>query len=87
MATTAHEIKSPIVIFKSKDFIEAMPRFLIDTGSELNIVKSKLLKPSVPIQKDTLYRLAGITEGLIEIFGYVNLKINRVQKTVKCRIE
>ena len=64
------------------DFIERMPRFLIDTGSELNIVKSKLLKPSVPIQKETLYRLAGITEGLTETFGYVNLKINGIH----CRL-
>ena len=55
-----------------------MPRFLIDTGSELNIIKFKLLKPNVPVQKDTLYRLAGITEGLIKIFGYVNLKFNGV---------
>ena len=55
-----------------------MPRFLIDTGSELNIIKHNLFKPGTQAHKDSLYRLAGISEGRVLTNGYIRIKLDGV---------
>ena len=50
-----------------------MPRFLIDTGSELNIIKHSLIKPNLFVDKNTVYRLAGIRINLDE--GYCRMNV------------
>ena len=76
------EVNSPLVVFESNDLASNMPRFLIDTGSELNIIKRGLLKDTTPIYKDNLYRLAGISEGLVLTDGYIKIKLDGVH----CRL-
>ena len=70
------------MIFKSKSLTKALPRFLIDTGSELNIIKAKLLKPNVMIQTNTLFRLAGIGKDLINTLGSAIINLGGVN----CRL-
>ena len=53
-----------------------MPRFLIDTGSELNIIKQSLIKPNLFIDRKTVYNLAGISEGLVLTQGCVRINID-----------
>ena len=53
-----------------------MPRFLIDTDSELNIIKQDLIKPNLFIDKNTVYRLAGISEGLFLTQGCVRINLD-----------
>ena len=53
-----------------------MPRFLIDTGSELNIIKQGLIKPNLFIDKNIVYRLAGISEGLVLTQGCVRINLD-----------
>ena len=81
-ATTPQDVKSPIVVFKSKDLANGVSRFLIDTGSELNIIKRGSLKKGICICRDNIYRLTGIGEGLIETHGYVQIELDGVQ----CRL-
>ena len=71
-----------MVIFRSKSLTKALPRFLIDTGSELNIIKTKLLKPNVMIQTNTLFRLAGIDKDLINTLGSATINLGGVN----CRL-
>ena len=69
-------MKSPTVVLKSKDLLKNMPRFLIDTGSELNIIKQGLDKPNLFIDRKTVYNLAGISEGLVLTQGCVRINID-----------
>ena len=68
-----------MVVFKSKYLTKPLPRFLIDTGSELNIIKESLLKSHVPVQSHTFYRLAGINDGLINTLGCVIVNLGDVK--------
>ena len=63
---------------KSKELIKDMPRFLIDTGSELNIIKQGLLKTNVFIDKNTMYGLPGINEGLVLTQECARIKLGNV---------
>ena len=53
-----------------------MLRFLIDTGSELKIIKQSLIKPNLFVDRNTMYNLARISEGLVLTQGCVRINID-----------
>ena len=64
---------------QSPDTIKEFSSFLIDTGSELNLIKIGLLKESVKIYTDKIYRLTGITEGIVETLGVSIITLENTQ--------
>jgi len=50
-------------------------RFLLDSGSDLNLIKLSALKGEVMVYDNTIYQLKGITEHCIHTLGSTNLDI------------
>lgn len=50
-------------------------RFLLDSGSDLNLIKLSALKGDVMVYDNTIYQLKGITEHCIHTLGSTNLEI------------
>lgn len=50
-------------------------RFLLDSGSDLNLIKLSALKGDVMVYDNTIYQLKGITEHCINTLGSTNLDI------------
>lgn len=67
--------KSPAISLTSPDHIGERPRFLVDTGSQLNIIKQGRLKPTVVIHYDTLYGLTGIGADIVQTVGWTEIKL------------
>lgn len=63
---------------KSLDLVPENPRFLIDTGSELNLLKLNVLKAGTVIYNDKLYGLTGISDGLVKTIGWTNVRFRGV---------
>ncbi|KYN50265.1 hypothetical protein ALC62_07830, partial [Cyphomyrmex costatus] len=50
--------------------------FMIDTGSDLNLIKRSLLKNEVAIDSRTVFELTGITKGRTRTVGVATLRIS-----------
>ena len=67
---------SPYVKLKSTDFRNETGKFIIDTGSELNIIKQKLIKADTLIDSSIKFNLFGINELGVRTHGQVKIRIN-----------
>jgi len=55
--------KPPSVILPSNDLIEERANFMIDTGSDINLIKKNSLFEKVLINDKVVFELSGITKG------------------------
>ena len=70
---------SPTIIKPSADLCGENPRFLVDSGSELNLVRADALKETVIIDKNKLCGLTGISENIVQTLGVVKIKLLDIQ--------
>lgn len=80
--------RCPVVILPSENLLVQSPRFLVDSGSEVNIIKESALKRGQSLDANEIYNLTGITKesiltkGSTHIeFGEVSCKFNVVDST------
>lgn len=62
----------------SEQLNNELPNFLIDTGSEINLIKIGSLENGIEIKKNKTYSLAGISDQLINTLGQVTIKFNDI---------
>lgn len=79
--------KCPVVVLSSEDLTKDNLRFLVDSGSELNIIKEDVLKDPLKINFNQIFSLTGIskesilTKGSTDVqFGEVGGKFHVVDK-------
>jgi len=73
--TKSQIIEDDHIAGKCTQTIDEHVRFLLDSGSDLNLIKLSALRDDVIIYDHTVYELKGITEHFIRTLGYTNLDI------------
>ena len=73
--SNSRKIASPTIIMTSKDLVSENPRFLIDTGSKLNLIKEGALFKDIKVEKSRTFGLTGISDGLVQTLGTIHLKL------------
>lgn len=69
------KLEDDYVICKSYQTIKNPIRLLLDSGSDLNLIKLSALKDNVMVYEQAIYQLKGITEHYITTLRSVNLQI------------
>lgn len=82
MIGRAGDLSSPVVFLNSPDLAKNNSKFLVDVGSELNLLKQKALRLGVVVVTDRLYGLSGINERLVRTMGWANVRFGGLS----CRI-
>ena len=59
-------------------FREKFGHFLVDTGSQLNIIKRSSIIPSTTVNTNVVYNITGIDSGSIRTCGEVVIKVNLI---------
>ena len=70
--------ESPAIFLSSPDFISKDAKFLIDTGSDINLIKENLLNKNIKINKKQIFGLIGITNEFVHTLGTVIIKIKNI---------
>lgn len=78
----AGKLNSPVITARSPDLIGKEHRFLIDTGSELNILKSGVLRYPDRIKYDKIYGPTGIGDGFVPTLVQADISI----EGLKCEV-
>ncbi|XP_076685843.1 uncharacterized protein LOC143377921 [Andrena cerasifolii] len=66
--------KPPSILLSDLGFNGEEATLMIDTGSDLNVIKRSAVSPNIPIFTDTLFDLNGITDGLLSTIGYIKIR-------------
>ncbi|CAI6375897.1 unnamed protein product [Macrosiphum euphorbiae] len=74
-------------ICQATEFINRKSKFLLDTGSEVNIIKLLSLKDDVKVNERILYRLKGINEYFVNTIGSVNITVNFEEEKRQVRFQ
>ncbi|XP_023319373.1 uncharacterized protein LOC111694666 [Trichogramma pretiosum] len=64
----------PVISVANRNIKAGRARFLIDTGSDLNLIKRASLLDSIPIDHRTIFHLSGINDESVATFGRVILR-------------
>lgn len=64
----------PVVKVNSKDFLEPT-LLMIDTGSSLNLIKSKHIAPHVQVDTSEIVQISGITKDYVSTLGRTEIQI------------
>lgn len=68
-----------LTIFVENNFlINGKSEFLIDTGSQLNLIKENFLNDNAEINSEIIYSLTGIGKGMTKTLGETILKIENI---------
>ncbi|KYN21197.1 hypothetical protein ALC57_06434, partial [Trachymyrmex cornetzi] len=67
--------KPPCIVIPSPDILEERGNFMIDTGSDLNLIKRSVLKEEVKIDTLQTFDLSGITKGRTRTIGIAKLHL------------
>ena len=67
--------KDPIITFTENSFRNKTAEFLIDTGSNLNLIKQGVLIDNISINKNKIFNLIGIGKGITRTLGEVEIEI------------
>lgn len=68
----------PIIKLRHHCFLEGLANFLIDTGSQLNIIKQKGIDPNLIINTNIIYNLTGIDSGNVHTFGEIIIQVRNI---------
>lgn len=68
--------KPPSVILPSKDLVDERANFMIDTGSDINLIKRNSLPKDIVIDTKIMLELSGITKGRTRTLGVTNMRIS-----------
>ena len=73
--------KCPVVILSSSDLKKDNLRFLVDSGSELNIIKEDVLKDTLNVNYNQVFSLTGISKDSILTKGSTEIRFGEVRGT------
>uniref|UniRef100_A0ABD2X6W4 Peptidase A2 domain-containing protein n=1 Tax=Trichogramma kaykai TaxID=54128 RepID=A0ABD2X6W4_9HYME len=71
---SSHSVQPPVMSVANRGIKGGRARFLIDTGSDLNLIKRTSLANHVSINPHVIYHLSGINNEAVATFGRVTLK-------------
>jgi hypothetical protein len=57
-------------------------KFLVDSGSDLNLIKISTLRDEVIVHEKIIYHLKGISEQLVKTMGYTTIGIQVGNRTI-----
>ncbi|XP_043464123.1 uncharacterized protein LOC122499714 [Leptopilina heterotoma] len=67
---------SPVVLLQAPEFKHDKVQFLVDPGSDSNLVKLCVLNPELTLVKDKCIEISGITNHVVTTLGTVSLTIS-----------
>jgi hypothetical protein len=73
--TCSIELKEDHLIVEIKQTVPNKVKLLLDTGSDLNLIKLSVLDPQVLVNEEICYRLTGINEHSTQTLGKVELTL------------
>ena len=76
--------KDPVILLDGDFFLEGRAEFLIDTGSELNLIKKNTIKNNITIKRNCVYNLIGIGKGVTKTLGEIEVIVK--EKIIKFQV-
>ena len=67
--------KDPVIILTENSFRNQTAEFLINTGSNLNLIKQGIVKNNISINKNKIFNLIGIGKGITITLGEIEIEI------------
>ena len=50
---------------------------MTDAGSDLNLIKENAIGPNTPINRERIYQITGIGDGIFETLEEINIRIEK----------
>jgi len=76
----ATKLTNEHIICYSNDLVEGSGQFLIDSGSDMNLIKISKLKGNIEINEGSRRLLRGINDNAVCTIGTIKMNINIGQK-------
>lgn len=73
---TTAVVQTPKIDMQAPELTKRDTTLLIDTGADINILKIGAVKPEIPYDSTDKLKISGITHGIIETIGSLNIEIN-----------
>lgn len=68
-----------VVSLDNNSFCDGLNYFMIDSGSQLNLIQESALTPRARLNRKKIYHLTGIGEGETRAYGKVVIPIKEVE--------
>ena len=75
--------KSPVISLSHSGFLTDSADMLIDTGSDLNLLKENVIRSHIEIDRNKIFYLTGISKGLVKTKGEISLFL----KGTECKFQ